>query len=120
MLHDSIPEATYLQFSPDNQLIAVSNKLGEVVLLQAATGNEQLTLEHPDQVNQVSFSPDGRIIATACEDRVIRLWRVSDGELLAELKGHSQGVFSVDFSPDGSLLASQGREAAVRIWGLLP
>jgi WD40 repeat protein len=61
---------------------------------------------HTDEVRSVSFSPDGSLLASGSADYTIRLWRVSDGSLVATLTGHTGGILSVSFSPDGSLLAS--------------
>jgi WD40 repeat protein len=56
----------------------------------------------------VAFSPDGSMIASGSDDRTIKLWRVSDGELLRTLEEHTGSVTSVAFSPDGSMIASGG------------
>jgi WD40 repeat protein len=36
----------------------------------------------------ITFSPDGKILASGSNDETIRLWRVSDGLLLRILNGH--------------------------------
>ncbi len=66
----------------------------------------------------VAFSPDGRLLASGVDDRKVKLWRVEDGKLLRELKGHTSGVNSVGFSPDGRLLASGSYDHTVRLWGM--
>ena len=63
------------------------------------------------QVNAMTFSPDGSLLAAGCEDRVIRLWRVADCSPVRELRGHQFGITSVAFNPDGTLIAS-------RLWKL--
>ena len=56
------------------------------------------------------------MIASGSEDGTIKLWRVSDGELLHTLEGHTGGVASVSFSPDGRLLISGSYDSTIRIW----
>jgi WD40 repeat protein len=76
----------------------------------------QLT-EHSDQVRDVAFSPDGRLLATASLDRTIRLWSVATGQPHGKpLKGHTSGVLAVAFSPDGKILASASDDRTLRLW----
>ncbi|HEM61392.1 MAG TPA: WD40 repeat domain-containing protein, partial [Chloroflexi bacterium] len=49
-------------------------------------------------------------------EHTVRLWRVSDGELLQTLHGHTMGVNTVSFSPDGETLASGSSDSTVRLW----
>ncbi|HEY9432582.1 MAG TPA: WD40 repeat domain-containing protein [Blastocatellia bacterium] len=71
---------------------------------------------HRGNVFSVAFSPDGRLLATASEDRTIKIWEVATGRLLATLEGHTKQVFCVVFSPDGKLIASSGDDRTARVW----
>ncbi len=69
-------------------------------------------------VRALVFSPDGSLLATGSYDPVVRLWRVNDGGLEAELTGHTAWVRSVSFSPNGRFVASASDDDTVRLWDL--
>jgi Uncharacterized protein with protein kinase and helix-hairpin-helix DNA-binding domains, COG4248 len=71
---------------------------------------------HTHWVWSVSFSPDGRLLASGSEDNTIKLWRVSDGLEVRTLTGHTDAVDSVSFSPDGRLLASGSWDGTIKLW----
>jgi WD40 repeat protein/energy-coupling factor transporter ATP-binding protein EcfA2 len=61
---------------------------------------------HQEEVNSVSFSPDGKIIASASKDKTIRLWNIESGESKT-LKDHQERVWRVRYSPmSGNMIAS--------------
>ncbi|MBW4599204.1 MAG: hypothetical protein KME29_06205 [Calothrix sp. FI2-JRJ7] len=70
---------------------------------------------HSNWVTNVSFSPNGRIIATASANRNIMVWNL-DGTLLNILQGHGDIVWSVCFSPNGSKIASASADNTIKIW----
>ncbi len=72
---------------------------------------------HQGYVNSVSFSPDGKTIATASSDNTARLWNLQ-GQQIQEFKGHQGYVNSVSFSPDGKTIATASSDNTARLWNL--
>ncbi|HEY9692109.1 MAG TPA: hypothetical protein V6D15_07890 [Oculatellaceae cyanobacterium] len=70
---------------------------------------------HKDVVLDVSFSRDGKMIASASRDKTVRVSR-PDGTLLSTLNSHHGSITSVAFSPDSKLIASGGWDKNIKIW----
>jgi len=71
--------------------------------------------DHVGTVFAVDINPDGKIIATAGEDKVLRLWQ-ADGLLLRSLEGHEARIWDAKFSPDGKMIATASRDRTVKLW----
>jgi WD40 repeat protein len=103
--------------SPDGKLVATAS--GDRAAIWTIDGSQRQALPHPTSVLAVAFSPDGELLATAADDSVVRLWRVSDGELDERLPRPDQGrIVDLSFSPDGRRLVGAGTDARARIWNL--
>jgi WD40 repeat protein/energy-coupling factor transporter ATP-binding protein EcfA2 len=77
----------------------------------------QMTLAgHDGPVTAVTFSPDGRFIATGSSDTSVRLWDAATGQTLFTLQDHERAVNDVAFSPDGSRLVSAGEDGRLVVW----
>jgi WD40 repeat protein len=77
---------------------------------------EQLANRHDDMIQALAFSPDGKILASASYDRLIKLWDVTENKQLRVLKDHSDSIYGIAFSPDGKMLASGAADRAVKVW----
>ncbi|WP_233258642.1 WD40 repeat domain-containing protein [[Phormidium] sp. ETS-05] len=102
--------------SANGRLLALyKNK--DIYLWDLTTGRFLYQITGPaNSVHSISFSPDGKTLASGSSDYTVRLWDVATGRELRQLTGHTGYVYSVSFSPDGQTLASGGGDGVVRLW----
>src|SRR5262245_12349472 len=70
------------------------------------------------QVYDVTFSPDGKTLAAACNDGSVELWDLLTSKRRTTLRGHAWPVGVVAFSPDGKLLATGAMDGTLKLWNL--
>ncbi|QJB42965.1 AAA-like domain-containing protein [Dolichospermum flos-aquae] len=70
---------------------------------------------HNDAVRSVTFSPNGKIIATASEDNTVRLWNIN-GKEIRKFIDNNQRFRNVKFSPDNKIIAAISANNTIEIW----
>ena len=116
-------QVNYAQFSPvtaddpaGGKYIVTASADGTALIWDAATAKQ---LGRPmnirSTVYKVTFSPDGKKIATASKDTLVKIWDIN-GNLLQEMKGHKNGILSAEFSTDGSKLVTASADKSAIIF----
>ncbi|KAL4800844.1 WD40-repeat-containing domain protein [Aspergillus venezuelensis] len=119
-----------LVFSGDGTMLAAANDgfdyppptyPMEIKLWSPLTGQLLYTLRgHSGQVLGMSFSPSGKVLASAAYDGSIWLWDSITKRHLQVMEGHTGMIYSVAFSPSTTsgeqLLASASFDGQVRLW----
>lgn len=75
------------------------------------TGHQQL-------ITQVLFSPDGHFIASASNDKSVKLWEGFNGQFLCSFRSHVGAVYQITWSPDSRMVASASKDSTVKIWSV--
>ena len=103
-----------IAYSPDSSRLAIASSIG-IWIYDADTGEElALFRGHIGPVERLSYSPDGRFIASSSADRSVRLWDAVTGEQKAILN-QDNTVSNFVYSPDGSTITTN-TQGKVCLW----
>jgi WD40 repeat protein/DNA-binding SARP family transcriptional activator len=106
------------RFSPDGSHLAVANtgNSGQVSIINVATGKVVTVLTaHTGEVQDIAYSPNGKLLATASIDDTVRIWDAHTGRPLRILY-HPDPVDAVAFSPNSKTIATLDYAGTIRIW----
>ena len=73
---------------------------------------------HDKDINSIDVSPNESLVASASQDRTVKLWLVETGALTLTCKGHKRGVWCVKFSPVDKVVASASADATIKLWSV--
>ncbi len=71
---------------------------------------------HEDTIFAMDLSRDGKLLATAGGDKLVRLWNPEDGTETARLEAHSTQVLGLAFNQDASQLVTGGADRLLKVW----
>lgn len=110
-----------MALSPDGKTLASVSWDQSIKLWDMSDYSLLINISDGENVISVSFSPDGKILATGSVNTgTVKLWRVSDGALLLDMSDMVSVAWMVTFSPDGRTIISSSADETIRVWGIPP
>jgi WD40 repeat protein len=142
-VHTRAERAHDMEFLPDGKLVVAGGRPGQegdvriydiggmgksvggVAVLDGVADKSVLVaqlIQTGDEMLTLDVSDDGKKIAAAGCDQVIRVWDISGGYAKAKLEhsveNHADWVLSVNFSPNGQFLITGSRDKSAKVWDL--
>jgi WD40 repeat protein len=107
-----------IAFNPaDDKVLASAGLDGKIILWDLSTRKSQVLEKHTDWVNSIQFSSDGKLLVSTSHDGTLKLWRVSDGELLETIHNTSRAAFlSAVFNPVEQTVISGSATGRISVW----
>ncbi len=102
----------------DNERWAPKSYAEFLKIVDLASGEERVLRGHTAGISGLAYAPDSRLLATAGDDRSVRLWDPDTGKEQLVLRGHVDGVSALAFAPDSSFLVTAGHDGAIKRWDL--
>jgi WD40 repeat protein len=116
--------------SPNGQSIVSASWDGTIKVWRLRDGELLRTLKNhafrsgitaqeiDNRIFSVLITPDGETIVSGNADKTIKIWRLSNGQLLRTIAGHGDLVTSLAITPNGKNIVSGGHDYAIKVWRL--
>ena len=102
-----------------NNSVAVGSESGDIIILDAITGNQIAALSgHTANVGCVTFSSDGKSLVSGSNDKTVKLWDVQTGGVVKTFHGHTNWVKCVSISVDSTRITSGSEDKTVCLWDI--
>jgi ribosome assembly protein 4 len=137
-IYDHTKASSSLYKKPYNEIVELARKRYEATL--ASMGGKELLVSasddftlflwdpsdskksvvrlvgHQQPVTTISFSPDGRYLASGSFDKKVKLWDGKTGKFLCNFNGHVGAVYQVCWSSDSRYVVSASKDSTVKVW----
>jgi WD40 repeat protein len=98
------------EINEDLEYVKVSGSLGKGIKLR------QIFKGHSNRIHRISWSPDGRFLASSSDDKTVRIWSDTTGECISVI-GEQEEIKHCAWSPDSQNLVYGGNKQ-IRLWNV--
>jgi WD40 repeat protein/mono/diheme cytochrome c family protein len=110
-----------VRFLPEGKQAVIADgqigEVGTVRLVEIGTGAIAASWPaHADTIFDLAVSADGKLLATAGGDKLVKIWDLATRKEIAKLEGHVAQVLSLAFNADATLLVSGGADQQLKVW----
>jgi WD40 repeat protein len=118
-----VSRVTALDFSPDGtRLVAADGVPSRSGVLHVWTIPDGAAIAswpaHKDSVLDLEVSHDGRRVATASADRLVKVWDLPTQQEVSRLEGHLGHVLAVTFNTNDTQVCSGGADREIKVWNV--
>ena len=107
------------RFAPDGTKLATASTDGRIRVFEQREqewGILKTFVNHSDWVNAVTWSSDGKRLASASRDKTAKVFDLESGKRVVTFSGHSGSVNGVAFHPDGKQVYSTSDDKLLALW----
>ena len=104
-------------FSADSQRLAAAGRNGQAILMPLDREAPRVIAADRERIRSLAFSPDGKVLATGSESRLVKLWNAETGDAIGELASPTAKIMAITFCGEQQL-ATGGSDNAIVIWNL--
>lgn len=117
---DGVFSATALAWSPVDNILAIGQKNGNVLLWDVKAGELiDIFVGHKQPADNLAWSSDGVLLASASsQESTIFLWDIEEGKRFKSLPGHNDGITYIKWSSSNSILLSASMDKTIKFWDI--
>ena len=117
-LIDHSGAVTAVKFSPvDDNLLASAGKDNTIRFWNVEQGEcvKTIRLEEPDEIQSLTYNPDGKSVFSGDSAGVIKQWDAESGKMIKSYSVHKGAVKMIYITADGSRMVSSGADRVIKI-----
>ncbi len=112
--------AISLKFSLDGENLVYANYKGQICMHKnlSIKCNDKITTDLNEWIYSIDISPDGKFIAVAGADKIVKIWDAKSKAPVQILKGHTSVIRTIAYGPNGRYLVSGSDDRTIRVWDI--